>query len=329
MSEPMKGAATVALERADSALAISEKIAGVLLQGDLSRLSPPEKLDYYQRVCESLGLNPLTKPFEFLKLNGREVLYARRDCTEQLRKIHGIALKIVGREVAEGVYVVTAQAMDRSGRTDESIGAVPISNLQGENRANAMMKAETKAKRRVTLSICGLGMTDESEIDSIPGAHPISTAPARGDGLHPLAPTPSGGERPLPFLGKYCLPCAEKGLECRWPLDLPPKACGCFHAPEEHVLLKKVTPPPPSVEPVSLPISDSPGASMGPSPISGIGETPLSSTAEGDLSEDQIKELLMVAENRQQVGDLVKTYRIQKGTPLRVFANQRWNEVGQ
>jgi phage tail sheath protein FI len=30
------------------------------------------------------------------------------------------------------------------------------------------MKAETKAKRRVTLSICGLNMLDESEVESIP-----------------------------------------------------------------------------------------------------------------------------------------------------------------
>ena len=32
------------------------------------------------------------------------------------------------------------------------------------------MKAETKAKRRVTLSICGLGMLDETEVETIPGA---------------------------------------------------------------------------------------------------------------------------------------------------------------
>ena len=35
-----------------------------------------------------------------------------------------------------------------------------------------MMKAETKGKRRVTLSICGLGMLDETEVGSIPDAQP-------------------------------------------------------------------------------------------------------------------------------------------------------------
>jgi hypothetical protein len=36
--------------------------------------------------------------------------------------------------------------------------------------ANALMKAETKAKRRATLSICGLGMLDETEVEDIQGA---------------------------------------------------------------------------------------------------------------------------------------------------------------
>lgn len=148
----------------------SQEIERVLLTGDLSRLTPDQKLSYYNRVCESLDLNPLTKPFQYLKLNGKEILYASKDCTEQLRKKHTVSVRIVAREVVEGCYVVTAQAALPSGRVDESIGAVPIENLRGEARSNAMMKCETKAKRRVTLSICGLGMLDESEVDSIPGA---------------------------------------------------------------------------------------------------------------------------------------------------------------
>jgi hypothetical protein len=34
------------------------------------------------------------------------------------------------------------------------------------------MKAETKAKRRATLSLCGLGMLDETEVASVPEAKP-------------------------------------------------------------------------------------------------------------------------------------------------------------
>lgn len=147
----------------------SSVVERVLIQGDLSRLSSSERTQYYMRVCESVGLNPLTKPFEYLRLNGKEQLYALRSCTDQLRQIHGVSIRITGREEVGDTYIVTAQATDRTGRTDESIGAVALKGLTGEALSNALMKCETKAKRRVTLSICGLGMLDETEteIDSV------------------------------------------------------------------------------------------------------------------------------------------------------------------
>jgi hypothetical protein len=138
--------------------------------GDLKDLSSTERLQYYNAVCSSLKLNPLTKPFEYITLNGRLVLYAKKDCTEQLRKLYSISLKIVARELVDGIYIVTAQATTPDGRTDESIGAVSVEGLKGDMKANSTMKAETKSKRRVTLSICGLGMLDESEIETIPNA---------------------------------------------------------------------------------------------------------------------------------------------------------------
>ncbi len=143
-------------------------IESVVVHGDLSKLSAAERTSYYARVCESVGVNPLTKPFEYLRLNGREVLYATRTCTDQLRGIHGVSIRITARENVGDVYVVTASATNREGRVDESTGAVVVGALKGESLANALMKAETKAKRRVTLSICGLGMLDESELDTIP-----------------------------------------------------------------------------------------------------------------------------------------------------------------
>jgi len=139
----------------------------VLLQGDLKTLNPRERVSYYDSVCKSLGLNPLTRPFEYLVLNGKMLLYARRECTEQLRQLRGVSVTIKAREVTDGCYCVSAAAVLPDGRHDESIGAVPIEGLKGESKANAMMKAETKAKRRVTLSICGLAFLDESEVDSV------------------------------------------------------------------------------------------------------------------------------------------------------------------
>jgi hypothetical protein len=147
---------------------LQAEIEQAVMTGDLSDLTTEQRADYYHRVCESLGLNPLTKPFEFLTLNGKLRLYALRDCTDQLRRIHGISIYITNREKMGDIYVVTARAKDRTGREDESTGAVTIGNLKGDALCNALMKGETKAKRRVTLSMAGLGWLDETELETIP-----------------------------------------------------------------------------------------------------------------------------------------------------------------
>jgi hypothetical protein len=146
---------------------VTTNIEQVLLGGDLSKLNPQERLNYYNAVCTSLGLNPLTQPFSYIVLNGKLQLYAKKDCTEQLRKLHGVSItKVDPRQIGD-LLVVVADATDRDGRTDSATGAVNLKGLTGENLANAMMRAETKSKRRVTLSICGLGMLDETEIDTL------------------------------------------------------------------------------------------------------------------------------------------------------------------
>lgn len=145
----------------------------VVMQGDLSKLTADQRLQYYNSVCESAGLNPLTNPFAYISLNGKLTLYAKKDCTEQLRKINGVSIEGLDDKIIDDLYIVKAKARDKHGRLDESTGAVVIGGLKGEQRANAIMKAETKAKRRVTLSICGMGWVDESEIDSIPNAKPV------------------------------------------------------------------------------------------------------------------------------------------------------------
>ena len=139
----------------------------VLGSGDLKELTPAQRVDYLGAVCRSLGLNPLTQPLAFMSLGGKTVLYARRDCTDQLRKINSVKIEIISREKVDDLLVVTARATDATGRSDEAIGAVSTAGLKGEALANAMMKAETKSKRRVTLSLCGLGFIDETEADTV------------------------------------------------------------------------------------------------------------------------------------------------------------------
>ena len=146
-------------------------IEQALVTGDLSGLTPEQRVNYYLQVCDSLGLNKFTRPFDYIVLNGKLQLYTKKDATDQLRKLHKVSILTLERQQLGELLVVTATASAADGRTDSAIGAVPTQGLKGEALANALMKAETKAKRRVTLSLCGLGMTDESEVESIPGAY--------------------------------------------------------------------------------------------------------------------------------------------------------------
>jgi hypothetical protein len=156
---------------------LAEDMERVLIMGDLAMLKPEERLNYYKAVCDSVGLNPLTRPLEYITLNGKLTLYARRECTEQLRKLHSVSIVSLENQTIQDVYVVKAKAEDSKGRTDCSTGAVALGSLKGENLANALMKAETKAKRRVTLSICGLGLLDESEIETVHDDPPPAPEP--------------------------------------------------------------------------------------------------------------------------------------------------------
>jgi hypothetical protein len=148
-----------------------DKIQELLVTGNVDQFSPAEKVAYVNKLCDSMGLNPLTKPFEFLRLSGRTVLYAGKGCADQLRKIHGVSIIDVKQEIINDVLFVTVKGQDKTGRIDSEIGALPIGGLKGDALAIATMKALTKAKRRLTLSMVGLGILDEMEVESIQQPH--------------------------------------------------------------------------------------------------------------------------------------------------------------
>jgi len=150
-------------------------ISSVILTGDLSKLSATDKVQYFNGYCERLGLDPFTQPFQILRLQGKETLYLTRAGAQQLNKLHSVSHEIVSRNIHEAAstYEVIARASLPDGRHTESIGAVTIANLKGEAYCNALMKAETKAKRRATLDLLGLGLLDESEVASIIPQEPV------------------------------------------------------------------------------------------------------------------------------------------------------------
>ena len=144
-----------------------DKIEELLATGNIGQFNSQEKVAYINKICDMMGLNPLTRPFDFMVFQGKTVLYAKKDCTDQLRKVHGVSIRVTNQSILDGLLTITVEATDKTGRVDSDMGALSIAGLKGDALANATMKALTKAKRRVTLSICGLGILDETEIETM------------------------------------------------------------------------------------------------------------------------------------------------------------------
>ncbi len=141
----------------------------VLARGDLSRLTDVERTQWYNARCEAAGLDPRCQPFDYITLQGKLVLYAKKSATDQLSGIHQIKLEILSKnlDTQTGIYSVDCRATFPSGRFVEDTGVVFVQGLKGNDLANALMKGITKAKRRAILSAVGLGMLDETEVEDL------------------------------------------------------------------------------------------------------------------------------------------------------------------
>jgi hypothetical protein len=174
---------------------------------DFKGLTDQGRLAWVGGVCKATGVNPLGKVIDWITLQGKLVPYANKSFTDQLRQIRGISIEIVSTSHEEGVYAVTVKATDKDGRVDTDVGAVSLpEGTKGEARAMAVMKATTKAKRRVTLSMGGMGFIpmDESEVED---------ARAFVENTAPVTPTRD--------LNSIVSPDAEKPVEV---IDVPPEA---------------------------------------------------------------------------------------------------------
>jgi len=167
-------------------------VHATIASGDYSRLDDAQRGDVVLALCRATGLNPLTKPFDFLKLQGKLILYANRNAGDQLAAQHRITRKIVrGPEIVDvggkKLVLCVCEASTPDGRTEHATATVDLADPCG--LANVYMKAETKAKRRAALAVTGLSILDESEARD--------TGP-RVDAANDNAPEAKPGELPAP-----------------------------------------------------------------------------------------------------------------------------------
>lgn len=142
----------------ENEVTISQAWEKAMIENDLSALNSEERLSFVKHICETVGLNPSTKPFIYTEFQGQLKLYPAKGAAEQLRAIHGISCEIVKAERDEpnGIFWTHVKGTTKD-RFDEDYGWAAIANLKGDVLGNAVGKAITKGKRRVTLSMVGLG----------------------------------------------------------------------------------------------------------------------------------------------------------------------------
>jgi hypothetical protein len=164
---------------------LPERIENALINGNLASLAPEERIQLYMQTCKSLKLNPLTKPFGYILVQGwgedgeKLILYATRNCTDQLRSIYGASDVPGSLKRSETATELTAEiaVVGRNGRVSTDVGVIPLKQfsrkrgeytLSGRDLANAKMHVVTKARRRATLALYGLGgIVDEAELDTM------------------------------------------------------------------------------------------------------------------------------------------------------------------
>ena len=139
---------------------------------DLERLDADQKAKYYSDACEFLGIPDNLNLLAFIYMNvgdtGRhEVLYAKKGATDLIRQTRGITtteLQVIPN-LAPGQVCFMAVGKDiQWNREERAVGAASIEGLTGKALSDAIMTAQTRATRRMTLQFVGGGILDESEV---------------------------------------------------------------------------------------------------------------------------------------------------------------------
>jgi hypothetical protein len=123
-----------ALEDLDIAPSVMTTLANMeAARQDSRSLTPEDRAAYVAEICRALKLNPLTRPVQFLALQGREVLYLTRGATDQLAARHGLnreTLEGPDFRVMEGVKVAfcKVKATLPSGRFEVSTATLKVTS---------------------------------------------------------------------------------------------------------------------------------------------------------------------------------------------------------
>jgi hypothetical protein len=136
---------------------------------DLESLNEEQRQDYIKAVCKHMGVPDNLNLVALTRMDDGEgpsrlVAYAKRGATENVRDNLGIDVVSLTSQLLVGSIVFTATGKNAKGRQEISTGAKYIEGLTGTRLDDAIMTAQTRATRRMTLQFVGAGVLDESEV---------------------------------------------------------------------------------------------------------------------------------------------------------------------
>jgi hypothetical protein len=134
--------------------------------GSIKHLPRGDQRILIMKLCNFFGLNPLTNPFLIVRFaDGDEKIYVTRDGCNQLR--HKLAIDTYGLRVEfieEKLVISVISGKNKHGRVSDESGSVSLVGLTDAQKADAVMKSTTKAKRRLTLDLSGLSVLSDVEV---------------------------------------------------------------------------------------------------------------------------------------------------------------------
>jgi len=174
---------------------------------DLESLTEEQKQEYVRNVCAHIGVPPELNLVMLTYLDEQDgprrlVAYAKRGATEIIRNTRGINVTNMTHEKVGDSIVFTVTGKDDKGRQEMSVGSKWIGGLLGRELDDAIMTAQTRATRRMTLQFVGAGILDESEVN------PQRVVELKNAMAIPVAPLPVAAPVNLP--GKDVTPVAAE-----------------------------------------------------------------------------------------------------------------------
>lgn len=147
--------------------------------GNVAQLKEAEKDFVLAKLCEKYNLDPILRPFDLIDFRGVQKFYMTASATNQLANAKSLSRTVESLEidpVSMLAKCIVKVSEPSTGRVEMSHGFISLSKfqaptkeelaskkfepkrvmLEGDDLANALLKLETKTKRRATLSFFGV-----------------------------------------------------------------------------------------------------------------------------------------------------------------------------